>query len=157
MHTSRRRRPTPTTSLLALALLTALSMPAFAADVPCASGNPDTNQGHEDVDADPAKNTNTTCDANASAYGAGNYADGSTSSAFGWNNKATATGANNTMTATVANRSYMGSYTAYELELPSKRSMRVTVSNADRYADPFDVGDAVTASWAENAPMVIVD
>ena len=54
-------------------------------------------------------------------------------------------------------RSYMGSYTAYELLLPSQRRIRVTISNTDRHADPFNVGDAVTAHWAETAPVVIVD
>ncbi|CAZ86957.1 MAG: ABC transporter ATP-binding protein [Thiomonas sp.] len=64
---------------------------------------------------------------------------------------------NNAFQGTVSGRSYMGSYTAYELLLPSKRRVRVTVSNADRHADPFDVGAAVTAHWADNAPVVIVD
>jgi len=63
----------------------------------------------------------------------------------------------NALQATISGRSYMGSYTAYELQLPSQRRVRVTVSNADRYADPFDVGTAVTAHWAPNAPVVIVD
>ena len=63
----------------------------------------------------------------------------------------------NVLLATVSGRSYMGSYTAYELLLPSQRRIRVTISNTDRHADPFDVGDAVTAHWAETAPVVIVD
>ncbi|MGC8701814.1 MAG: ABC transporter ATP-binding protein [Thiomonas sp.] len=63
----------------------------------------------------------------------------------------------NALQGTVSGRSYMGSYTAYELQLPSQRRIRVTVSNADRHADPFDVGAAVTAHWAPNAPVVIVD
>jgi putrescine transport system ATP-binding protein len=63
----------------------------------------------------------------------------------------------NALLATISARSYMGSYTAYELLLPSQQRIRVTVSNADRHADPFDVGAAVTAHWAANAPVVIVD
>ena len=63
----------------------------------------------------------------------------------------------NALLGTVSGRSYMGSYTAYELQLPSQQRIRVTVSNADRHADPFDVGAAVTAHWAPNAPVVIVD
>ncbi len=63
----------------------------------------------------------------------------------------------NTLVAQVSGRSYMGSYTAYELELPSKRRIRATVSNADRHADPFDVGTTVTVNWASNAPVIIVD
>ena len=63
----------------------------------------------------------------------------------------------NALLATVSGRSYMGSYTAYELQLPSQRRIRVTVSNADRHADPFEVGAAVTAHWVPNAPVVIVD
>ena len=43
------------------------------------------------------------------------------------------------------------------LDLTSQRRIRVTISNTDRHADPFDVGDAVTAHWAETAPVVIVD
>ncbi|CUA93779.1 ABC transporter ATP-binding protein [Thiomonas bhubaneswarensis] len=63
----------------------------------------------------------------------------------------------NALWAKVSGRSYMGSYTAYELLLPSQRRIRVTVSNADRHADPFDIGAEVTAHWAPNAPVVIVD
>ena len=63
----------------------------------------------------------------------------------------------NALLATVFGRSYMGSYTAYELQLPSRKRIRVTVSNADRHADPFEVGAAVTAHWVPNAPVVIVD
>jgi putrescine transport system ATP-binding protein len=63
----------------------------------------------------------------------------------------------NAFQATISGRSYMGSYTAYELQLPSQRRVRVTVSNADRHADPFAIGTAVTAHWAPNAPVVIVD
>jgi len=63
----------------------------------------------------------------------------------------------NALVGTVSGRSYMGSYTAYEMQLPSLRRIRVTVSNADRHADPFEVGTAVTAHWADNAPVVIVD
>ena len=64
---------------------------------------------------------------------------------------------NNALLATVSGRSYMGSYTAYELQLASQRRVRITVSNADRHADPFEVGAAVTAHWVPNAPVVIVD
>ena len=63
----------------------------------------------------------------------------------------------NALFATVATRSYMGSYTAYELNLQSKRNIRVTVSNANRYTDPFKVGDPVTAVWSDSAPVVITD
>ena len=63
----------------------------------------------------------------------------------------------NAMHGTVSGRSYMGSYTVYEMLLPTQRRMRVTVSNADRHADPFELGSAVTASWAETSPVVIVD
>ncbi|MGA8008945.1 MAG: ABC transporter ATP-binding protein [Thiomonas sp.] len=63
----------------------------------------------------------------------------------------------NALLATVSGRSYMGSYTAYELELSSQRRIRVTVSNANRHADPFEVGAAVTAHWASTAPVVIVE
>ena len=57
----------------------------------------------------------------------------------------------------IAARSYMGSYTAYELQLPNQRRLRVTVANTDRHAEPFEVGDAVTAQWSETAPMVIAE
>ncbi|MGC9163915.1 MAG: ABC transporter ATP-binding protein [Thiomonas sp.] len=63
----------------------------------------------------------------------------------------------NAMQGTVSGRSYMGSYTAYEVLLPSTRRVRVTVSNADRHADPLELGTPVTAHWAPNAPVVIVD
>ena len=65
--------------------------------------------------------------------------------------------ANNAMQGVISGRSYMGSYTVYELLLPTQRRMRVTVSNADRHADPFEVGATVTASWADTSPVVIVD
>jgi putrescine transport system ATP-binding protein len=64
---------------------------------------------------------------------------------------------NNAVSGVISGRSYMGSYTAYEIELPTQRRIRVTVSNADRHADPFEVGSAVTASWPDMAPVVIND
>ena len=63
----------------------------------------------------------------------------------------------NAVHGVISGRSYMGSYTAYEIELPTQRRMRVTVSNADRHADPFAIGEPITASWAATAPVVIVD
>ncbi|MDE1952092.1 MAG: ABC transporter ATP-binding protein [Betaproteobacteria bacterium] len=63
----------------------------------------------------------------------------------------------NAVRGVISARSYMGSYTVYEMLLPTQRRLRVTVSNADRHADPFDVGTAVTASWAATSPVVIVD
>ncbi len=64
---------------------------------------------------------------------------------------------NNALHATISGRSYMGSYTAYELLLATQRRIRVTVSNADRHADPFNIGTTVTAHWAPSAPVVISD
>jgi putrescine transport system ATP-binding protein len=64
---------------------------------------------------------------------------------------------NNALQATISGRSYMGSYTAYELLLATQRRIRVTVSNADRHADPFNIGTAVTAHWTPSAPVVIGD
>ncbi len=64
---------------------------------------------------------------------------------------------NNALHATISGRSYMGSYTAYELLLATQRRIRVTVSNADRHADPFNIGTAVTAHWTPSAPVVIGD
>ena len=63
----------------------------------------------------------------------------------------------NAVQGQVAGRLYMGSFTAYELQLPNQRRMRVDVSNADRHADPFEIGTAVTAHWMGTAPVVIVD
>lgn len=63
----------------------------------------------------------------------------------------------NALQATISGRSYMGSYTVYELLLPSKRRVRVTVSNAERHADPYALGTEVTAHWTPSAPVVIVD
>ena len=63
----------------------------------------------------------------------------------------------NRMVGTVASRSYMGSYTAYEVEVVGQRRVRVTVSNADRHADPFANGAEVTLSWADTAPVVIAE
>ncbi|WP_031409336.1 ABC transporter ATP-binding protein [Thiomonas sp. FB-Cd] len=65
--------------------------------------------------------------------------------------------AHNAMHGVISGRSYMGSYTVYEIQLPTQRRMRVTVSNADRHADPFEVGVPITASWAATSPVVIVD
>ena len=88
--TTRRDRSAPVASLLSLALLAAISMPA-SADSPCRIWNgaawveapaEATDQGNEQGD------NNTTCDANASAYGEWNNASGDASSAFGWVNSA---------------------------------------------------------------------
>ena len=80
-------------SVLSLALLGALSMPAFAADTPCknpdgtnVSPAPSTDQGNE------AGPDNTTCNLSASAFGTGNNASANVSSAFGNQNIATAAG-----------------------------------------------------------------
>lgn len=71
-------------SVLSLALLGALSIPAFAADTPCknpdgtdVSPAPSTDQGNE------AGPDNTTCKTSASAFGTGNNASAVASSAFG--------------------------------------------------------------------------
>ena len=63
----------------------------------------------------------------------------------------------NAVQGTVAARSYMGSYTAYEIELPSGRRLRVTVTNVDRYEEPYELGVRVTAHWMPSAPVVIVE
>ncbi len=63
----------------------------------------------------------------------------------------------NTVQGVVAGRSYMGSYTAYVVELPSGQRIRATLSNAHRHADPLENGAVVTASWSANAPVAIVD
>ncbi len=63
----------------------------------------------------------------------------------------------NLIAGTVAGRSYMGSYTAYEVDIAGSRRVRVTVSNADRHADPFANGAEVMLSWADTAPVVIAD
>ncbi len=86
-----RRRPAPALSLLTLALLGALSMPAFADD---ACRNPDgtaitpapsTDQGSEGGNLN---SNNTTCALSASAFGWFNNASGGGSSAFGNTNGA---------------------------------------------------------------------
>lgn len=63
----------------------------------------------------------------------------------------------NAVQGTVTARSYMGSYTAYEIELPTGRRVRVTVTNVDRYEEPHELGARVTAHWMPSAPVVIVE
>lgn len=89
MNRNARRRPSPALSLLTLALLGVLSMPAFATDPPCkypdgsdVSPAPATGQGSE------GGLDNTTCHMFASAFGQYNNASGDISGAFGWENNA---------------------------------------------------------------------
>lgn len=88
MLTSFRRRRLPTLSVLSLALLGVLSMPAHAADPGCqdASGSPiggSTDLGNENGQ------DNATCTDTSSAYGELNNASAAYSSAFGFFNSAT--------------------------------------------------------------------
>ena len=82
--TTRYRRRAPVVSLLTLALLGAMSMPAWAADPSCldADGNPtasSTDQGIEDSEGTTGENA--TCNVFASAYGYRNNASGNAASA----------------------------------------------------------------------------
>ena len=95
MSTKPQRRLTPPLSLLSLALMGAMAMPAHAADPQCvdAAGNPitpapSTNQGNEHG------TNNATCNLYASAYGTENLANETQSNAFGNNNLALAIGSN---------------------------------------------------------------
>ena len=80
------RRGKPAATILGLALLAALSLPAMAADPPCldSNGNPtgaSTDQGHENAGGE-----NATCHPTASAFGRNNRASGQDSSAVGSGN-----------------------------------------------------------------------
>ena len=77
-HSHTRRRRAPALSVLTLALLGVMSMPAWAADPICLDedGNPTflpSNEGNEDGQ------DNAPCKSPASAYGEGNNASGSSS------------------------------------------------------------------------------
>ena len=89
------RRPSLVVSVLTLALLGALSMPAWAADPACvdANGNPvapapSTDQGNEHG------TDNTTCSLGSSAYGLLNNASGQLAQAFGRSNTASGLSSN---------------------------------------------------------------
>ncbi|MDE2119455.1 MAG: ABC transporter ATP-binding protein [Betaproteobacteria bacterium] len=63
--------------------------------------------------------------------------------------------ASNGVHGSVAARSYLGSYTLYEIEIDGGRRIRVSQANAERHAEPLEPGTPVTVHWGETAPMVL--
>ena len=82
-----RRRRVPALSVLSLALLGAMSMPAFAAEPLCLDTNGDPS-GETTTQGQEHGSQNTTCDPASAAYGIENNASAFFSAAFGLRNKA---------------------------------------------------------------------
>ena len=66
----------------------------------------------------------------------------------------------NKVRATVKELSYFGSYTLYQLALPSGAMLKVSQANAQRHAERHagqtpSWGDTVWAHWAESSPVVL--
>jgi len=63
----------------------------------------------------------------------------------------------NQVQATVRDRSYFGSFTVYNLELPGGRRLKVSESNVERHrADAPAEGEAAWAAWPDTAQVVLV-
>jgi len=62
----------------------------------------------------------------------------------------------NTTQGTIKEMSYFGSFTIYQLELPSGARLKVSLSNTQRHRDDeFTWGDAVWAHWSRSAHVVL--
>src|SRR5690606_41111214 len=73
-------------AIAVLLCVSVAAMPALAADQACTDGDIDTDQGAEESEGTTGENT--TCHAEASAYGRMNIASGNFSNAFGYLNVA---------------------------------------------------------------------
>jgi putrescine transport system ATP-binding protein len=62
----------------------------------------------------------------------------------------------NQVQGTVRDRSYFGSFTVYNLELPGGRILKVSESNVERHrSDGPDEGQAAWATWPDTAQVVL--
>jgi putrescine transport system ATP-binding protein len=62
----------------------------------------------------------------------------------------------NTTHGTIKEMSYFGSFTIYQIELPSGARLKVSMANTQRHRDDeFTWGDAVWAHWSRSAHVVL--
>jgi putrescine transport system ATP-binding protein len=62
----------------------------------------------------------------------------------------------NQVGGTVRDRTYFGSFTVYNLELPGGRIIKVSESNVDRHrSDTPEEGQAAWATWPDTAQVVL--
>ena len=65
-------------------------------------------------------------------------------------------GPHNRVSATVKEISYFGSYTVFQLALPSGAMLKVSCANTERHAEhPVTWGDTVWARWTDTAQVVL--